>query len=97
MPEPKTASSGKAALAVIQSQRTDVVLSALHLDDIAASQLAETVFADPALSHVGFVIATSARDAEALILKFVADPRIIVHHKPFDQQQLADALQRARA
>jgi len=97
MLEPKTASSGKAALAVIQSQRTDVVLSALHLDDIAASQLAETVFADPALSHVGFVIATSARDAEALILKFVADPRIIVHHKPFDQQQLADALQRARA
>jgi serine/threonine protein kinase len=95
LPEPALAPSGRAALEAIRARPADVVLAALHLDDMTGPQLAAAMFAESSHAAVGFVLATSATDAEAAGVGETLDPRIVVLHKPFDQQQLEKAVQQA--
>jgi CheY-like chemotaxis protein len=91
IPAPHTSSSGREAIELVKQFRADVLISALHLSDMTGAELAAALRADPACADVGFVLATSATDAE-LTEGPAHDPRTAVMLKPFDLDRLGRAI-----
>jgi serine/threonine protein kinase len=86
-----TASTGKEALAVFHANRPDVVLSAMHLNDMTGIQLARLLREDGRGCEFGFVLVSSeaeSREADTLSKSGLS----VLLHKPFSSDQLMDAL-----
>jgi serine/threonine protein kinase/DNA-binding NarL/FixJ family response regulator len=86
-----TASSGKQALEIIRNSPAHVVISTMHLADMTGMQLVEKMWAQQPESPPGFVIITSQSDAEEANLPSSTAHAVLLP-KPFDQNQLAEAL-----
>jgi CheY-like chemotaxis protein/tRNA A-37 threonylcarbamoyl transferase component Bud32 len=86
------AGAGRQAMALVKETQARVLISAMHLPDMTALDLARTLRAEPASSGVGLVLVTSESAAGAL----APDDRTVLMHKPFDRRQLAGALARVR-
>jgi CheY-like chemotaxis protein len=86
-----TAPSGQQALAIARNTPPRVILSAMHLADMTGVQLAQTMRAEEQFSSTGFVLITSQADAQEANLLSPAGTTVRLH-KPFDQEQLAQAL-----
>jgi serine/threonine protein kinase len=85
--------SGAEALAVVKSERADVLLSAMHLSDMTGLDLARTLRGDPECRRVGFVLASSASEGGRSDADLIAHLAILP--KPFDLRTLARALAEA--
>jgi serine/threonine protein kinase len=90
-PDVPTAPSGQKALEMARSAPPRVILSAMHLADMTGVQLAQKMQAEPPLSSTGFVLITSQADAQEANLLSQAGHTVRLP-KPFDQDQLAQAL-----
>jgi two-component system chemotaxis response regulator CheY len=93
--EVPTAPSGQKALEIARGAPPRVVISAMHLADMTGVQLARKIRAEEPLSSTGFVLITSQDDAWEANLLSQADNTVHLH-KPFDLDQLAQALAVAR-
>jgi serine/threonine protein kinase len=85
-----TCASGREAIETAKRVRADVVISSLHLSDVTGAQLAAALRADPGCANVGFILATSATDAETTDLP--RGPRTEVVVKPFDLDRFARSI-----
>ena len=93
--EVATAPSGQKALEIARTAPPRVVVSAMHLADMTGVQLAQKIRAEGPLSTTAFVLITSQTDAqEAKLLSQVANV-VVRLPKPFDLEQLAQALSAA--
>jgi serine/threonine protein kinase len=95
-PEIQTCSSGKQALEAARATPPGVIISAMHLPDMTGVQLAQAMRAHDSLSSTGFVLITSATDAPEASLSSEAGHAARLP-KPFDAEQLAQALATATA
>src|SRR5262249_3919317 len=86
-----TASSGQKALESARSAPPQVVLSALHLADMTGVQLAQRLRTEEPLAATGFVLITSQTEVQEANLQSPAG-NLVRLHKPFDLDQLAQAL-----
>lgn len=86
-----TTGSGRDVIDAVKRAGAGVVVSSLHLSDMTGVALAAALRADPACAGVGFVLATSASDADATAA-LPRDPRTTVMPKPFDLGALAAAV-----
>jgi serine/threonine-protein kinase len=83
--------SGREALEVAKRERAGVIVSSMHLADMTGAELARALLADPGLTGIGFVLATSEADTQEP--GAVPDsPRVVLMPKPFDPQRLAQAI-----
>jgi serine/threonine-protein kinase len=86
-----TTRSGSEALTTARQERADAIVCSMHLPDMTAQQLAETLLADPACASIALVIATSKTDTvEPAALP--QSPRVAIMPKPFDPERLSLAL-----
>jgi serine/threonine-protein kinase len=86
-----TTRSGAEALTAAKQERADAIVCSMHLHDMTAQQLSETMLADPACAKLAIVIATSKTDTVELTA-LPKSPRLAVMPKPFDPERLAQAL-----
>jgi CheY-like chemotaxis protein len=93
--EVPTTPSGQKALEIARDAPPRVVISAMHLADMTGVQLALKMRAEEPLSSTGFILITSQADAhEANLWSQVG--HTVRLPKPFDLDQLAQALSVAR-
>lgn len=86
--------TGADALKAIQSHRPDVVITAMHLNDMTGTQLANQIRADKSAAAPGFVLISSeseGKEAEAL----GHSGHAALLHKPFTADSLMNALKLA--
>jgi CheY-like chemotaxis protein len=84
------ATNGMEALAMIGETRPSAIVSALYLDDLPGTELARRARADYPDSPPGFVLVSTASEAEGASLSKLGN--VLMLHKPFTPQQLIDAL-----
>jgi CheY-like chemotaxis protein/tRNA A-37 threonylcarbamoyl transferase component Bud32 len=88
-----SAASGEKALELARQSPPAALISAMHLPDMTAVQLAQALRTEQKLSSVGFVLITSQADDSEANLSQTA--RIVRLPKPFDVEQLRRALEAA--
>jgi serine/threonine protein kinase/DNA-binding response OmpR family regulator len=86
-----TASSGQQALEMVRHTPAQVVISTMVLADMTGMQLVQKMRAQETESPPGFVLITSQADAQDAKLSSNAADAVLLP-KPFDQNQLAEAL-----
>ncbi len=86
-----TAGSGREAIELAKRFRADAIVAAMHLSDTTGVELARAVLADAGCEGIGFLLATSASDAEGAGALPVS-PRTAIVTKPFDGQQLVRSI-----
>jgi CheY-like chemotaxis protein len=84
---------GREALALLTRTKARVLLSAMHLADMTALELARALRGDPATAGVGLIVVTSQTDA-GQASPLAKDDRTALMYKPFDQEELAQSLAR---
>jgi serine/threonine protein kinase len=89
-----TVPSGEKALESTRAGVPGVVISAMHLSDMTGVQLAQKMRAEEPLSCTGFILISSQGDAEEVNLLSQIGNTVRLA-KPFDQEQLAQALSAA--
>jgi two-component system chemotaxis response regulator CheY len=89
-----TVPSGEKALESTRAGVPGVVISAMHLSDMTGVQLAQKMRAEESLSSTGFILISSQGDAEEVNLLSQIGNTVRLA-KPFDQEQLAQALSAA--
>lgn len=90
----RTATSGEEAWAALQSQRPDVVVCAMHLQDMTGADLIRRMRDDPKLKDVAFVLISSETDYDLLEPVRQSGTAAILP-KPFDLSSLRQALMAA--
>ena len=89
--EVTTASSGQKALEIARTVPAQIVICTMQLADMTGIQLAQRMREQQLDSPPGFVLITSQGDAEEENLASQA-AQVVLLPKPFDQNQLAEAL-----
>jgi CheY-like chemotaxis protein len=84
-----TAGTGEEAIELVNRERADAVVCALHVSDMTGVELAAKLLAKPGLGELSFILTTSD-EADAVGLP--ASPRAVILHKPFDLAKLSTAL-----
>jgi serine/threonine protein kinase/DNA-binding response OmpR family regulator len=92
----QAAASGEKALELARADRPQCLISAMHLTDMTGIELSRRVRADSALANTGFVLITSADDAQGSAILRQVD-HVVLLQKPFDKTGLAQALREGSA
>ncbi len=79
------------ALAAVRREPPDIILSAMHLDDMTGLSLARSIISEQGQQKIGFVLISSTNDFRKL-REEAAKVGILVLAKPFDKQTLAAAM-----
>lgn len=86
-----TVANGSAAIEAVRAQRPRIVISAMHLADINGLDLAKQIRAEINVDAPGFVLITSeSQSDESAALSQLN--RVLLLHKPFSAEQMAEAL-----
>ena len=88
--------TGAEALEALPQFGAEVVVSAMHLDDMTGLELARRMATPTPGKRIGFVLISSTKDAGSLQDQ-THEMGLILLAKPFDDQQLAVALREAAA
>src|SRR5262249_33866196 len=84
-------STGQAAAEAVRAGRVDVIVSAMHLDDMTGVDLARQILGAHREGAPGFLLISTASQRETTdSLSGVGNARILT--KPFTMEQLAEAL-----
>jgi serine/threonine protein kinase len=89
-----TAPSGQKALEAIAASPPQILICAMHLNDMRGVQLAQKVRSDPALANIGFILVSSEGDSID-VNTVLGYPRTVLLRKPFDLEQLKRTLRQA--
>jgi CheY-like chemotaxis protein len=86
--------TGGEALQALTKSRPDVVVSAMHLDDMTGLELAQRIAKVTQPKPIGFILISSSMDAQKLGNQ-MPGMGIILLAKPFDESQLSNVLREA--
>ena len=83
----RTAENGREALALLEQERPDVILSDVYMPEMNGIELCETLHGDPRFASIPFVVMSTENDAGNMrkMMQFGAAAFII---KPFNLEQL---------
>jgi len=83
----RTAENGREALALLERERPDVILSDVYMPEMNGIELCETLHSDPRFASIPFVVMSTENDAGNMrkMMQFGAAAFII---KPFNLEQL---------
>lgn len=83
--------SGREGIEIARRKHAHLLICSMHLSDMTGAELAHAMVNDSDFSYVSIVVATSESDAEHAA-ELPASPRIIVLPKPFDFNQMSQAI-----
>jgi len=95
VPNIHATNSGSEVRELIKERQAQLVICSMHLKDMTGVQLANALHADPGCAHVGFILTTSAGESSETGAA-ARLPRATILGKPFDRQQLEEAMARVR-
>jgi serine/threonine-protein kinase len=87
----QTARSGLETLDTLKSQPISVIVSTMQLADMTGAELARQILAAKSTKAAGIVLATSEADQQKAGA-LPQHPRLVLLRKPFDLQQLSNAI-----
>ncbi|MDX2038406.1 MAG: protein kinase [Isosphaeraceae bacterium] len=92
----RSTDSGREAIAWVDEEGPDIVVSAMHLRDMSGAELVRELAGRPGVAKVGFVLTST--DGEPGQADSVADlPRAHLLPKPYRMEDLAETLDKALA